>query len=99
MDCTFEHWCREGNSGLPTPQVALKSAVGVARVEAEIARLDYLGVAVHKYKVCVVARTLERLLQELVAPEILKIQRTSIGKSLSRVLFSTCPVFQVVFGR
>ena len=69
--------CREGHRGLPTPQVALKSAVGVARVEAEIARLDYLGVAVHKYKVCVVARTLERLVQELVAPEILKSQCTS----------------------
>ena len=77
MDCTFENLCREGNCRLPTLQVALKSAVGVARVEAEIARLDYLGVAVHKYKVCVVARTLERLVQELVAPEILKSQCTS----------------------
>ncbi len=66
--------CREGHRGLPTPQVALKSAVGVARVEAKIARLDYLGVPVHEDKVCVVARTLERLLQELVAPEILESQ-------------------------
>ena len=61
---------RERHCRLPPPQIALKCAVRVARVEAKVARLDNLSVAVHEDEVGVVPRTLKRRLQQLVAPSV-----------------------------